>query len=49
MIPKQVLEKKDQILQYLRQLGVDINAIKDENLMMQAFIHKSFAADFKTI
>ena len=49
MLPKQVLDRKDQFLQYLGWLWISTNTINDEKLMMQAFIHKSFAADFKTI
>ncbi len=49
MLPKQVLDKKDQLIQYLMWLWINTKTINDENLMMQAFIHKSFAADFKTI
>lgn len=49
MLPKQVLDKKDQLFDYLKSLWIDIDQVKDENLLMQAFVHKSFAADFKTI
>ena len=49
MLPKQVLDKKDRLFDYVKSLWVDINQVKDENLLMQAFVHKSFAADFKTI
>ncbi len=49
MLPKQVLDKKDRLFDYIKSLWVNINQVKDENLLMQAFVHKSFAADFKTI
>jgi len=49
MFPKQVLDKKDQLLAYVKGLWIDTDHIKDENLLMQAFVHKSFAADLKTI
>lgn len=49
MLPKQVLDKKDQLFAYVKSLWIDIKKVKDEDLLLQAFVHKSFAADFKTI
>lgn len=49
MFPQQVLDQRDQLLDYVKSLWIDIDHIKDENLLMQSFVHKSFAADFKTI
>lgn len=42
-----VLKKKKDILSYLAWLGIPIKNIQDEQLLMLAFIHKSYAADFK--
>ncbi len=47
--PKQVLEQKTKLLAYVKGLWIDADKINDEDLLTQAFIHKSFAADFKTI
>lgn len=47
MLPRQVVEEKDKIIKYLNNLGLDIKKIKDEDLMLIAFIHKSFSKDFK--
>jgi dsRNA-specific ribonuclease len=49
MLPQKVLDKKDSIFKYLNSLGINAKNIKDENLILQAFVHKSFAADFKKI
>jgi dsRNA-specific ribonuclease len=49
MLPQKVLEKKSSIFKYLDSLRINTKNIKDENLMLQAFVHKSFAADFKKI
>ena len=47
MIPTQVIEEADKIKAYLKDLWIDACKIEDQNLMLQAFIHKSFAKDFK--
>lgn len=47
--PQQVLQKKDELFTYVKELWIDIDQVKDQNLLMQAFVHKSFAADFKKI
>lgn len=47
MIPFEVLDKKQELNLYIQNLGVDITKIKDDNLMLISFIHKSYAADFK--
>lgn len=49
MLSPKVLEKKDFIYTYIKSLWLDLNKIKNENLLLQAFVHKSFAADSKKI
>ncbi len=46
MFPKEVIEKKEILRNYLKDLWIDVTKVKDEDLMLQAFIHKSFAKDF---
>ncbi len=47
MLPKEVIDKKDEIVEYLGKLELNINKIRDTELMLTAFIHKSFSKDFK--
>lgn len=47
MIPFEVLDKKQELSLYIQNLGIDTTRIKDENLMLISFIHKSYAADFR--
>lgn len=49
MLPKEVLEQKKQIISFLKGLGLWVEKINDEDLLLQTFIHKSYAADFKEI
>jgi ribonuclease III len=49
MLPKEVIEKKESIKNFLENLAIPIEKIQDETMMLQAFVHKSFAADFKQI
>ncbi|HOG15204.1 MAG TPA: ribonuclease III [Candidatus Absconditabacterales bacterium] len=49
MLNKKVLEQKEKIYSYIKELGLDPSKIKNEGLLLQAFVHKSFAADFKKI
>jgi ribonuclease-3 len=46
MLNEELIKKKHVIKNYLYGLWVDISAIKNENLMISAFVHKSYAADF---
>lgn len=46
---EQVLKKKKDIISYVGSLGVPVKNIKDENLLLLAFVHKSYAADYKDI
>jgi len=47
MFRQQVLEKKEEIKWFLEKLWIPVKKIKDEDMMLQAFIHKSYAADYK--
>lgn len=49
MLPKEVLDQKQKIKDFLKNLNIPIEKIKDDNLMIQSFVHKSFAADYKHI
>lgn len=49
MLQKEVLESKEKIISFLKELGIWVDKINDENLLLQTFIHKSYAADFKEI
>lgn len=48
MFPE-VLKKKKDIIIYLKNLWIPTEKVKDEELMMLAFVHKSYAADYKNI
>lgn len=45
----EVLKKKWNIISYMEKLWIPREQIKDEQLLMLAFIHKSYAADFKNV
>ncbi len=49
MIPSFVYQKKSEIVNYVQSIWLDISQIKDYDMLLQSFIHKSFAADFKNI
>lgn len=44
-----VLKKKQDIIKYLDILWIPTNQIKNEDLLLLAFIHKSYAADYKDV
>lgn len=44
-----VLKKKQDIIQYLDNLWIPTKQIKNEDLLLLAFVHKSYAADYKDI
>lgn len=46
---QKILEQKEKIFSYIKSIWLDISKVKDEKLLLQAFVHKSFAADFKKI
>ncbi len=45
----QVLQKKNDILAYLAALWIPTKKVQDEELLLLAFVHKSYAADYKDI
>lgn len=47
MFPAFVTNKKDECKAFLASLDIDISKIKNEELMLTSFIHKSYAADFR--
>jgi len=49
MIPSFVYQKKAEIVKYIKWLWLATEKIKDYDMLLQSFIHKSFAADFKNI
>jgi len=42
-----IQSKKASILSYLQQLGIAVDQIQDEKMLLQTFVHKSFSADYK--
>lgn len=49
MLPDIVIQNKDKITKYVAWLGIPIEKIKNPDLLLQVFIHKSFSADYKNI
>lgn len=49
MLPKETLQKKEKLIEYAKTLWIPVENIKNEHDFLQAFVHKSFAADFKEI
>lgn len=47
MLPKEVLNQKQNIKDFLKNLQIPVENIQDENFLLQTFVHKSFAADYK--
>ncbi len=49
-MPKQnTLDKEKTIISYIKKLWFDEKKIQNKDLLLQSFVHKSFAADFKKI
>ena len=44
-----VQSKKSAILSYLQKLWIAVAQIQNEEMMLQTFVHKSFAADYKDL
>lgn len=44
-----VYKKKKDLIAYLEKLGIPTKNIQDEEMMMLAFVHKSYAADYKDV
>lgn len=49
MLPQQVLDNKEKLIEYAKNLWIAVEKIQNEHDFLQAFVHKSFAADFKEI
>ncbi|HRX63542.1 MAG TPA: ribonuclease III [Candidatus Absconditabacterales bacterium] len=49
MFPEQVISQKEKLFKYFDTLGLDSKKIKNHNIFLQTFVHKSYAADFKEI
>jgi len=49
MLPQIVIDNQDKIINYVKGLWFPVDQIKDKNLLLQVFIHKSFSADYKNI
>lgn len=49
MLPKEVTDQRQKIKKFLETLSIPVDNIKDDILMIQSFVHKSFAADYKHI
>lgn len=49
MLPQIVIDNTQKIIDYVKGLGFPIEKIKDETMLLQVFIHKSFSADYKNI
>ena len=47
MLHPEVIAKKESLMEYLRSLGVEIYSDAKNNYLLEAFVHKSFAADYK--
>lgn len=47
MLTKEVLDQKQKIKDFLKTLNISVEKIQNEDLMIQTFVHKSFAADYK--
>lgn len=47
MLNKEILDNLSKIKEYIKSLWFDINKIKNEELLLTAFIHKSYSADYK--
>lgn len=49
ILPPWVKEKSSDLLRYLERRGIDTSMIQDFDLFLCAFVHKSYASDFKEI
>lgn len=46
MLPPQTRENKDKLYYFLETFGITKSMVKDEDLMITSFVHKSYAADY---
>jgi len=49
VFPEQVISQKEKLFKYFDTLWLDSKKIKNHNIFLQTFVHKSYAADFKEI
>ncbi len=49
MLPQISIDNKQKILDYMSNIWIPSSQIKNPELLLQAFIHKSFSADYKNI
>lgn len=49
LVPEEVRKKEPQLREYVKTLWIDETQIKNSDLFLVAFMHKSYAADFKVI
>ena len=47
LIQKEVKDKEEELISYLVSLWIEREKIKNTDLLLTAFVHKSYAADFK--
>lgn len=49
LVPEEVRKKEKELREYVKWLWIDESKIKNTDLFLVAFMHKSYAADFKVI
>ena len=49
LVPEEVRKKEKELREYVKGLWIDESKIKNTDLFLVAFMHKSYAADFKVI
>lgn len=49
IVPQEVHERQNELYKYIRELWIDDSKIKNSDLFLVSFMHKSYAADFKVI
>lgn len=47
LLPPWVGEKKEILMQFMDSIGIQVSDLSDQELLLCAFVHKSYAADFK--
>jgi dsRNA-specific ribonuclease len=47
--PKEVYNALPQLKKYIKNLEINPDLIKDQDLFLCAFVHKSYASDFKEL
>ena len=49
LVPEEVRNSEKELREYVKGLWIDETKIKNVDLFLVAFMHKSYAADFKVI